>query len=205
MKNNKNKGFTLIELLVVISIIGILAGMGIASFGPIKDAVNKMKSKDNLRQIYQMILVYNMDYGSYPTTQPPATRYEKSGGVRDLYPLYDTGIMKKDQLKLLQAPNAKLIAFSDEPTIDEFDKNHIGYAYNSTARPDTDDPLLSEQGVSSGKLNPNTKDNGKKPIFEGLVHVLFANGKIEKVPTNRRTGKLSTKEVSAEEWGLLQD
>ena len=205
MKNKKNKGFTLIELLVVISIIGVLAGMGIAGFAPIKVAVNKMKSKDNLKQIYQLIMLYNMDYGTYPTTQSSATRYEKSGGVRDLFPLYDVGIMKKDQLALLKAPGAKLIDFSDDPTIEEFDKNHIGYAYNSTARPDSSEPLLSEQGVSSGKLKPNTTDHGTKPIFEGIVHVLFANGKTEKVPANGRTGKLSNKEVKADQWGLLQD
>ena len=205
MKNKKNKGFTLIELLVVISIIGVLAGMGIAGFAPIKVAVNKMKSKDNLKQLYQLILVYNMDYGTYPTTQPSATRYEKSGGVRDLFPLYDTGIMKNDQLALLVAPGAKLIDFSDEPTIDEFDKNHIGYAYNSTARPDSNEPLISEQGVSSGAIKPNTTDHGKRPIFEGIVHVLFANAKIEKIPANKKNGKLSTREIKAEQWGLLQD
>jgi len=207
MKNKKNKGFTLIELLVVISIIGVLAGMGIASFRPIQEKVRKMQSDDKMKQLYRLMFMYAGDYGSFPTAQPSATRYEKGGGVKDLYPLYETGIMGKEQLKLLQAPGAALIPFSDDPTIDEFNENHIGYAYNSTAMPDDPDnpPLLSEQGVSSGKLSLKTSNKGKKAIFANGCNVLFCSGISKWIPANKKTGKLSTKEVSAEQWGLLQD
>ena len=161
--------------------------------------IDKLKSKDNLKQIYQLILVYSMDYNSLPKVTS-----EGGNGVRDFYPLYETGIMKRDQLELLHHPNAKLIPFSENPTIDEFDKNHIGYAYNSTAEMDSDSPLVSEQGVSDGILNKKEKDEGLKPVFENVAHVLFANAKIEKIPADRK-GNLSTKEISKEEWKLLKD
>jgi prepilin-type N-terminal cleavage/methylation domain-containing protein len=200
------KGFTLIELLVVITIIGVLASLGIASYGPIRTEVRKMKSKDNLRSLYVLLQLYAQNYRTFPTTQPPERRYEQSGGVRDLYPLYTTGIMKSEQLELLKAPGAALIPFSADPRIEEFDKNHIGYAYNSTAIPDAADspPLISEQGVSSGSINEQTQDRGTKPIFDGGVNVLFTSGKITWIPADQR-GKLSVSEISPEEWALLQD
>jgi prepilin-type N-terminal cleavage/methylation domain-containing protein len=204
--NAPRKGFTLIELLVVITIIGVLASLGIASYGPIKTQVNKLKSKDNLRSMYVLLQLYAQDYRSFPTMQPPERRYEQSGGVRDLYPLYSTGIIAKEQLELFKGPGAAMVPFSADPTVDEFDKNHIGYAYNSTAIPDDPDnpPLMSEQGVSSGKLDPNTQDRGRKPIFIGGVHVLLTSGKSLWIPADR-SGRLSTSDVSADQWGLLQD
>ena len=207
MINKKNKGFTLIELLVVISIIGVLAGMGIASFRPIQERVRKMQSNDKMNQIYKLMFMYAGDYGSFPSVQPSATRYEKGGGVKDLYPLYETGLMGKEQLKLLQAPGAALIPFSDDPGIEEFDKNHIGYSYNSTAMPDDPDnpPLLADQGVSSGRLTLKTTDKGKKAIFANGANVLFSSGTSKWIPANKKTGKLSTKDVRADQWGLLQD
>ncbi|MHA1574707.1 MAG: DUF4190 domain-containing protein [Alphaproteobacteria bacterium] len=188
-------------------VVFFLLVMYIGIYGPeaTNITVNKMKSKDNLRQIYQLLSIYNMDYGSYPTIQPSTTRYEKSGGVRDLFPLYDVGIMKKDQLALLKAPGAKLIDFSNNPTIDEFDKYHIGYTYNSTAKPESNEPLLSEQGVSSGFLQFTTADNGIKPVFKDRVHVILANGKFIKVLADKKNGKLSTKDVKAKQWELLKD
>jgi len=199
------RGFTLIELLVVMSIIGILASLGIASFGPIMEQVRKMKSQDNLKQMHRFLMLYSMQFGTYPSVQPNVTRYERGGGVRDLYPLYTTGILNKDTLKVLQAPGATLIPFSPNPTIDEFDKNHIGYAYNSTCIPDdpNNPPIMSEQGVSTGVIDPNNPDNGRRPIFNNGAHVLFANGTVEFIPAIN--GRLSTSKVKPEQWGKLLD
>ncbi|MBO7542296.1 hypothetical protein J6T93_00085, partial [bacterium] len=47
---------------------------------------------------------------------------------------------------LLQPPGRKYEAFSKELSIDDFNTNHIGWAYNAKARPGTDDPLLVEGG-----------------------------------------------------------
>ena len=205
--HNKEKGFTLIELLVVISIIGVLAGLSLTAIGPIMTTFKKFQSKMKLVDLHKMFMIYQQDYNSYPTTMSAKDKYEKSAGVRGLYPLYSTGILKPSDLnKLLHPPGAALIDFSNEPTIDEFDKYHCGYAYNSTAIPNQDDnpPILAEQGVSSGVLKLNTKDRGIKPIRKNGVMVLFANGTVEDVHADIR-GKLSTKNVSADMWGKLID
>ena len=192
------KDYKVIRFVIYIVLILFLGFILYAGFSPIK-LTHKRKANTDLKQIYQLILVYNMDYNSLPKVTA-----EGGNGVRDFYPLYETGIMKRDQLALFHPSNAKLQPFSEDPTIDEFDKNHIGYAYNSTAEMDSDSPLVSEQGVSDGILNKKEKDEGLKPVFENVAHVLFANAKIEKIPADRK-GNLSTKEISKEEWKLLKD
>ena len=121
--------------------------------------------------------------------------------------MYSTGILKAEDLnKILHPKGAKLLDFSDNPSIDEFDKYHCGYAYNSTVNPDDPDnpPLLSEQGVSSGVLNYKTKDRGIKPIRKKGVLVLFAGGKVEQIYADSK-GRLSTNKISAEMWSRLVD
>ena len=206
--HNREKGFTLIELLVVISIIGVLAGLSLTAIGPIMSTFKRFQSKMKLVDLHKMFMMYQLQCEQgYPTTIADKDRYEKSAGVRGLYPLYSSGVMKVDALnKLLHPPGAKLLDFSSNPTIDEFDKFHCGYAYNSTAIPNDEDnpPILSEQGVSSGVLKINSKDKGLKPIRKNGALVLFANGSVENINADVR-GKLSTKKVTPDMWGKLVD
>ncbi len=206
--HNREKGFTLIELLVVISIIGVLAGLSLTAIGPIMSTFKRFQSKMKLVDLHKMFMMYQLQCEQgYPTTVADKDRYEKSDGVRGLYPLYSSGVMKVDALnKLLHPPGAKLLDFSETPDIDEFDKFHCGYAYNSTAIPNDEDnpPILSEQGVSSGVLKINSKDKGTKPIRKNGALVLFANGSVENINADVR-GKLSTKKVTPDMWGKLVD
>ncbi len=210
MKNlhSKEKGTTLIKWLVVISIIVILIGLGLAALGPIMTHGIRRSARVNLISLDKMLMMYELQCEQgYPTTVSDKDRYEKSAGVRGLYPLYSSGIMNVDALnKLLHPPGAKLLDFSDNPTIDEFDKYHIGFAYNSTAKtnPPPDTPILSEQGVNDGVLNYKTKDKGTKPIRKKDVLVLFANGSVKRIPADKK-GKLSTNKISAEMWKKLVD
>ena len=162
----------------------------------------------NLISLHKMFMMYELQCEQgYPTTVSNKDRYEKSAGVRGLYPLYSSGVMKVDALnKLLHPPGAKLLDFSDNPTIDEFDKYHIGYAYNSTAKEHdpNNPPILSHQGVSDGVLNYKTKDKGTKPILKKGALVIFANGEVKLIPADKK-GKLSTNEISAEMWKKLVD
>jgi type II secretory pathway pseudopilin PulG len=212
MKNPRHneKGMTLIEwIMVVFVIVYIVSSLFIyiipkfhLSFRP-----RRLHRKMALVDLHKILMIYQQDYGCYPSVQPPETRYEKSGGVRDLYPLYTSGLLKPNELnKLLHHSKAKLLDFSENPTIDEFDKYHCCYAYNSTVKTNSppDTPVFSHQGVSDGVLNYKNKDKGTKPIFKDKVLVLMKNGAVISVPANRK-GILSTNEISADMWKKLVD
>lgn len=66
----KTSGFTLVELLIVISIIGILAGIGLASFNSAQAKSRDAKRKTDLQQVGNAMELYYNDKGQYPA---PAT------------------------------------------------------------------------------------------------------------------------------------
>jgi len=67
MTKNK-KGFTLVELLIVISIIGILAGLGLSSYPKAQKQARDGKRKADLEQIRSALEIYRSDCKTYPAT-----------------------------------------------------------------------------------------------------------------------------------------
>ena len=61
------RGFTLIELLVSITIIGILANIGLATFSSAQIKGRDAKRKAHLRQIVDALEAYSSDKGQYPS------------------------------------------------------------------------------------------------------------------------------------------
>ena len=60
------KGFTLIELLVVITIIGILASIGLNTFTSAQTKSRDAKRKTHLKQLADAFEAYYNDKGGYP-------------------------------------------------------------------------------------------------------------------------------------------
>lgn len=63
---NKSRGFTLVELLVVISILGILASVGLVAFTSAQMRGRDAQRKSNLKEISSALELYYSDYGKYP-------------------------------------------------------------------------------------------------------------------------------------------
>lgn len=182
----------------------VLPFIGLVVHDYVKDELPKIKSRSQLKRMYYLLDDYQREHGAYPILDPDGDDY----GVRDLYLLFKNNKKRHPKLEvLLQPPGRKYEAFSKELSIDDFNTNHIGWAYNAKARPGTDDPLLVEGGFwkrgswrfKSYHLEMHLEEFKRSRIYE---IVLLANGR--RVYIERDIyGNLSTNIV--QDWSVLRE
>ncbi|KKR87952.1 MAG: Tfp pilus assembly protein, major pilin PilA [Candidatus Curtissbacteria bacterium GW2011_GWA1_41_11] len=145
-------GFTLIELIVVISIIGILATIGTATYTTAQQKSRDVRRKQDLGALKSALILYYRDYDNFPSADTTNDEYFASDGSLNWIPGLKDYLQKpiKDPI---QTSLPIFLAFG----------NFFQYVFDNLTKPSevfaavTEHPL-QDKGLSAANVSFNLVD-----------------------------------------------
>jgi prepilin-type N-terminal cleavage/methylation domain-containing protein len=102
MVKKETKGFTLVELLVTITILAMLAMVGVSQFGTAQKKSRDVRRKGDLDGVYKALQAYYADYGRFPASVTGQISVDGTTGIA-----WDGSEFKKDSnlyMKVMPKP-----------------------------------------------------------------------------------------------------
>lgn len=152
------KGFTLIELMIAISIVAIIAAVGITSFSQSQKLARDARRKQDLRSIAVALELYYQKYGHFPCVVGTGGGWLKSGTTVSNWITNDSGTC---------ATGTSLDStFINSMPIDPSKQSHAG-------QPQSDATSLG-YGYFSAAWNPTTSPANACNKAAGQSYILVA-------------------------------
>src|SRR5260370_15433515 len=142
-RTTPRRGFTLIELLVVIAIIAILIGLLLPAVQKVREAANRIKCDNNLKQLGLAAHNYHDVHQQFP---PGIGYYPPASGAFGIYFFHLLPYVEQDNLYMI-AQGSVPFPPPDGPTMVYYPGNNNVYSKRVAVFLCTSDPSVGSDGV----------------------------------------------------------